>query len=137
MSILLANASGTVVGAVHAGWRGIVAGVIENALSHFQSVSDLLVAVGPCIGPRAFEVKQDVCELFLQLFPDNPPVVQNAERIYVDLRAAVIRKLQQAGLALAQIDVTDLCTYSCPEEFYSVRRDGHATGRMAALIGPR
>lgn len=139
--ILLARADGQRVAAVHAGWRGVVAGVIAEALDALRQghngAHHILAAVGPCIGPEAFEVGPEVLDEFRRLFPQQPPLrpAHNGKG-FVDLRQAVYLQLLQAGLAQDQIDLSDRCTCRDQPEFYSHRRDRGLTGRLAAIISP-
>ena len=66
LPVLLCNASGTAVAAVHAGWRGLLLGVIENALKRFSRQDEILAWLGPAIGPRAFAVGDEVREAFVR-----------------------------------------------------------------------
>jgi hypothetical protein len=140
--ILLASPDGRAVAAVHAGWRGVVAGVLPGAVERLAAVGgcapgELVAAVGPCIGFDAFEVGPEVLAAFEQLFgPAAPLRRQDSGKGRVDLRESVRRQLVSAGIPPERIDPTDLCTVANPAEFYSHRRDGVSTGRMAALIGP-
>jgi YfiH family protein len=140
--LLLASADGRVVAAVHAGWRGLVAGVIGAAVKQLGQTSStaaatFVAAVGPCIGFDAFEVGPEVLAAFKDRMGAAAPV-RNGQpgKGHVDLRQAALIELQSAGLTIDRIDTTDRCTYSHPQEFFSHRRDGNATGRMAAIISP-
>ena len=141
--ILLASPGGRAVAAVHAGWRGVVAGVLPAAVRRLSAVAgcaegDLVAAVGPCIGFDAFEVGPEVLAAFKDLFgPDAPVRRLDSGKGRVDLRESVCRQLASVGARPDRIDLTDLCTVANPAEFYSHRRDGVSTGRMAALIGRR
>lgn len=131
-AILLAGRGGSVVAAVHAGWRGIVAGVIGRAVAAMGGAE--AAAIGPCIGVEHFEVGQEVAERF------EPALVRHdlGPKPHVDLPAAVHRQLHDAGVQT--IDTLPACTYAEPERFFSHRRDvTHGgmpqTGRQAAVIG--
>lgn len=137
MPVLLADANGYVVGAAHAGWRGLAAGVLENTVEAMRKAGAgrLLAWLGPGIGPDAFEVGDDVRQAFVRLGPSAAsafrPVEGTGEKYRADLPAL-------ARLALAQAGVRDVaggsaCTFSEPQQFYSFRRD-RVTGRMASLI---
>lgn len=138
--ILLASADGRAVAAVHAGWRGLVAGVISAAVARLEQIgkspaSTFIAAVGPCIGPDAFEVGPEVLTAFDRLL--HPHSTRTfTEKGRVDLQQMTLHQLQRAGLAQTNIDAASLCTCSHPNEFFSHRRDGPATGRMAAFISP-
>lgn len=134
LPLLFTNRSGNIVAAAHAGWRGLAAGVVPNTLSAMRAdVSEVLAFIGPGIGPRHFEVGDDVLEAFMtsdsgaaQAFT---PI--GAGKWLADLPALARRALQRCGVR--EIHGGDLCTYSDPQRFFSYRRDGE-TGRMAALI---
>ncbi len=140
--VLLSDDAGTVVAAVHAGWRGIVGGVLPNALSWLSgkgcTPDRLLAAIGPCIGFDAFEVGAEVLDQFRRLFGDAAPVRPLAGgKGLVDLRQAARMQIQAAGIPPHRIDVSDRCTFRDCDEFYSHRRQRGLTGRMAAAIAPR
>jgi len=129
--ILLASADGRRVAAVHAGWRGLVAGVIEAAAARFAD--EVFAVVGPCIGVRHFEVGPEVAEQFGQAFVRR----DLGAKPHIDLRAAARDRLESAGVAA--LEIAHNCTYAEDAEFFSHRRDvTHQgkpdTGRMAALI---
>ena len=132
--ILLASDDGTRVAAIHAGWRGIIADVIPNALSIFMPH---VAAIGPCIAFDAFEVGGEVLDMFAQKFGPSAPIRRTYNgKGHVDLREAAKMQLLRAGIAADRIDMSDRCTYRDADEFFSHRRDKGVTGRMAALILP-
>jgi YfiH family protein len=140
--LLLADFHRHVVAAVHAGWRGVAAGIAAEAVSVMVErfgcrPGDLRVAIGPCIGPCHYEVDAPVIDR-LQKWPWWEAVVTpNARgRWQLDLREANRRQLSERGVPMIQIETLDWCTFEHPELFYSYRRNG-ATGRMAALIARR
>jgi hypothetical protein len=137
--ILLADAAGRRVAAVHAGWRGLLAGVVPRAVDALGG-RGLLGAVGPCLCPRHFEVGPEVAARFAASNLEG--VVHRAPglRPHVDLRAAAAIQLDRAGVA--PLDRSEACTFCDAAELWSFRRDvtrgGRArTGRLGALIGPR
>jgi YfiH family protein len=134
--ILLSSVDGKVVAAIHSGWRGVIAGVVRNAIEAMRvPPGSILAAIGPCIGFDSFEVGGEVLEAFAQAFGENAPIRPRADgKGYVDLRRAVEIQLIGAGIAGNQIDTTDRCTFAHADEFFSHRRDKGITGRMAALI---
>lgn len=137
--ILLANDDGTAVAAVHAGWRGILAGVLPRAVTELRNFTTgsprLLAAVGPCISTDAFEVGPEVVAGFVKHFGSAAPIHKKGDKPHVDLRQAVLLQLQTHGISRENIDLTDRCTFASSDEFFSHRRDGMLTGRMAAVIG--
>jgi YfiH family protein len=134
LPIVLCDRAGTHVAAVHAGWRGLAAGVIETAVAALgKSGAELMAWLGPAIGPAHFEVGEDVRECFLRHDPHAAQAFAGSPRgrYYADI-------YQLARLRLAQCDVASVwggqyCTYGDTRRFYSYRRDG-VTGRMATLI---
>jgi len=136
--VLLASDDGRTVAAVHAGWRGVIAGVVPAALGQMGGEADSVVAaIGPCIGAEAFEVGSEVLDEFAGAFGAAAPVRnRGGGKAMVDLREAVRLQLIGAGVRAARIDVSDRCSYRDAEEFFSHRRDRGITGRMAAIIAP-
>jgi polyphenol oxidase len=139
--ILLCSGDGRIVGAVHAGWRGIVANVISAAIrqmvdeSEGMPADEFIAAIGPCIGREAFEVGPEVLAEFERTFGDDAPLSRpSCGKGHVDLRRAAEMQLVGAGLHSENVDSTDRCTVTHREEFFSHRRDRGITGRMAAVI---
>lgn len=137
--VLLAGADGRLVAAVHAGWRGVVAGVVQSAIHRMRQLEpkvNLLAAIGPCISADHYEVGGEVLDEFSQIFGDRAPIRgRTGERGRIDLREAVRLQLLDEGLGEDSIDMTDRCTWRDHDEFFSHRRDNGVTGRMAAVIG--
>lgn len=137
LPVLLADRSGRLVAAAHAGWRGLAAGVLDNTIAAMRgagaSSSDVIAYIGPGIGPRAFEVGDDVRAVYVYRDADAAPAfVPGAPGKWLaNLPALARRALLRCGVRA--IYGGELCTYSDPQRFYSYRRDGE-TGRMAALI---
>jgi YfiH family protein len=125
--ILLATDDGRAVAAVHAGWRGVVAGAVANAIARLRIVRQgrgIIAAIGPCIGMEAFEVGLEVLEAFATLLGDLAPIRRRADgKGHVDLRRAVALQLQANGVSDDHIDATDQCTVRDAAEFFSHRRD--------------
>ena len=143
LPVLLSTADGAVVGAVHAGWRGLAAGVIETALQALRARAAPGIGIqawmGPAIGPGHFEVGAEVRTAFLQQDPAAAEAFapNDAGRWQCDLYALARLRLQRQGVGA--ITGGGLCTYDNAADFYSHRRDvqhlGRAgTGRMASLI---
>lgn len=134
LPILLCDRAGTRVGAVHAGWRGLAAGVIEAAVRCLDvPPGELLCWLGPAIGPDAFEVGPEVRERFLaELGPGAAEAFRpSAGRWLADLYTLARRRL--AGVGVTRVWGGGLCTYADAGRFFSYRRDG-VTGRMATLV---
>lgn len=135
LPVLFADAAGSCVAAAHAGWRGLLNGVLEATLDVFEEPSQVNAWLGPAIGPAAFEVGAEVREAFLAVdagaelaFKPSP---WHEGRWLADLYALARRRLQAAGVCT--IRGGDYCTHDEHERFFSYRRDGQ-TGRMASLI---
>ena len=139
---LFTNSKGTVVGAAHAGWRGLCAGVLENTvaemlrLSKESSASDLLVWLGPSIGPESFEVGEDVVKAFGDSelpFSEHAfqPIADKSGKFLADIYRLASDRLQACGVT--SIFGGQYCTVRDSEQFFSYRRDGQ-TGRFASAI---
>jgi polyphenol oxidase len=145
--VLMATEDGRAVAAVHAGWRGVVAGVVTAAVEELRTIYRanagsrgvrLLAAVGPGIGPGAFEVGPEVVAEFRRAFAPEAPVRETPDgKGRVDLREAIRRQLTESGIDEKAIDLTDRCTFRDASEFFSHRRETGVTGRMAAVISPK
>lgn len=138
MPVLLADRSGSVVAAAHAGWRGLASGVIESAVAAMNvAPTDIVAWLGPAISGAAYEVGQDVHDAFAAHDPAAAAVTATAfvargnGKYLVDLYALARQRL--ARLGVASVHGGGYCTYGEAERFYSYRRDG-VTGRMVALI---
>ncbi|RLJ62852.1 peptidoglycan editing factor PgeF [Sulfurisoma sediminicola] len=133
LPVLLCDVGGTVVAAVHAGWRGLAAGVIESAVAAMHRSNDELMAwLGPAIGPAVFEVGDEVRAAFVaQDAAAGAFVPHGAGKWLCDIYELARQRL--AVLGVGSVDGGGLCTASAADRFYSYRRDG-ATGRMASLI---
>ena len=133
LPVLLASRDGAVVGAAHAGWRGLAAGVIENtvrALDH--EPSQLLAWLGPCIGPASFEVGDEVRAALRNAEGSTQAFAPNARgRWLCDLQA--LARLRLEAMGVVDIRSSAACTFLDSSKFFSHRRDG-ISGRMAALI---
>ena len=137
LPILLCDRAGTVVSAVHAGWRGLCDGVIEAAVAKMAvAPSDILAWLGPAIGPNAFEVGHEVRAQFMQhdgqaALAFKPHDDKWLANLYVlaqqRLNALGVSQIYGGGIDQA------FCTYSDAQRFFSYRREA-VTGRMASLI---
>jgi len=135
LPVFFSNAEGSQVAVAHAGWRGLLAGVLEETLLVFDNVSELHVWFGPAIGPNAFEVGPEVKNLFCDHDPGAESAfsesAEDTNKYLADLYALARLRLSKAGVK--NISSCELCTYTDEENFYSYRRDGE-TGRLASLI---
>ena len=130
------------VAAVHAGWRGTAAGIATAAVDRMKIVygsrpEDILAAIGPGIGPDCFETHEDVPNAMTAALGTGVlrhiKIKENG-KFAVDLKAINAMRLEQAGLETEHIAVSSLCTFCCPDRFWSHRKLGTNRGSMAAAI---
>ena len=136
LPVVLSSTDGRWIGAAHAGWRGLAAGVLEATVSAMQVPAETLLAwLGPAAGPRAYEVGAEVRDAFVARDPDAAMAFAATRpgHWHVDLHALARQRLHKAGLLPQAIHGGDACTISDARRFYSHRRD-QRTGRMATLI---
>ncbi len=134
LPVLLCEERGVHVAAVHAGWRGLAAGVIEAAVARMDCAPGRLMAwMGPAIGPMAFEVGDEVRERFRawRREADQAFVPSPGGRWLADIYQLARQRL--TALGVERVSGGECCTFSDAERFFSYRRDG-VTGRMASLI---
>jgi YfiH family protein len=139
LPVLFAARDGSVVGAAHAGWRGLASGVLGATVAALDVPGDQIVAwLGPAIGPENFEVGDDVVSAFVATAHSEQRAQTEAAFVrkpngkwLCDLFA--LARLRLAAAGVTQVSGGGLCTVSDARRFYSYRRDGQ-TGRMAALV---
>ncbi len=131
LPILIAHKQAKQVFAIHAGWRGLAAGIIENAAPYMTDTADNYQAwLGPAISVNAFEVGAEVKQAFSQ-YPAAFKPSKNPGRYMLDLYHVAGKKMNSLGLS--EVYGGEYCTYQDPLTFFSYRRDGQ-TGRMATCI---
>ncbi|KAF1698834.1 multi-copper polyphenol oxidoreductase [Pseudoxanthomonas suwonensis] len=136
LPVVFAAGDGSEVGAAHAGWRGLAAGVLEATVAAMRTPPHALRAwLGPAAGPRAYEIGSEVHDAFVGQDPAAAAAFAPTRpgRWKVDLYALARLRLRAAGLAADAIHGGGLCTISDPARFYSHRRD-QRTGRLATLV---
>lgn len=134
LPVLLCDDAGAVVGAAHAGWRGLLSGVIEATVAAMAIPAERLQAwLGPAIGAQSFEVGDEVRTQFMahNLAAKAAFVAGNPGKWQCDIHLLARQRL--AALGVRRIASADFCTVRDRERFFSYRRDG-VTGRMASLI---
>jgi YfiH family protein len=144
LPVLLCDEDGTVVGAVHAGWKGLAAGVIEATVKEMGvDPHKLLAWFGPAIGPEAFEVGEDVRAAFMAhdaqaaaAFKPTPSPLMGegggeGEKYHADIYLLARQRLDALGVT--RVFGGNYCTYHQKDRFFSYRRDG-VTGRMGTFI---
>ena len=132
LPIFISNHSGTQVAVAHTGWKGVLNGIIEATIAKFNQ-QDLLVHFGPAISQENFEVGQDVFDQFVNKS-------QTLEKAFIPFKDKYKLDIYQAariilnGLSVKSISGGDECTYTQKGKYFSYRRDGAKSGRMAHLI---
>lgn len=148
LPILISNRQESVVTAIHAGWRSLLMDIIENSVHALKQKSDdLFVWLGPAISQKAFEIGPEVKSAFQyrntllknisNVERDHPSLFipsPNNGKYLADIYQLAKLRLKNLGIPETQIYGGDLCTYSDPALFYSYRRDGIKSGRMASYI---
>jgi len=136
MPVVFAAKDGSEVAAAHAGWRGLADGVLEATVAAMSvAPAGMLAWLGPCAGPQAYEVGQDVFDAFVSRDGRAADcfVATRPGHWKVDLYALARQRLADADIAMEHIHGGGLCTISDPSRFFSHRRD-QRTGRMATLV---
>ncbi|MCF6438275.1 peptidoglycan editing factor PgeF [Pseudoalteromonas luteoviolacea] len=134
LPILLASRQGDEVAAIHAGWRPLAGGIIENTLQCFRAPANEIVAwFGPAIGPTAFEVGAEVKDAFIEKLPAQTQAFtpNGGNKFLADI--FLLARIRLNSLNINYIYSDELCTYSDSEQFFSYRREGQC-GRMATVI---
>ena len=138
LPLLLVDPRRRVVAAAHAGWRGTASGVAKAALAALvgegSAPADVLAALGPNIGPCCYEVGP---ELVPQFGPGGEAFFRpgRGDRLMLDVRAANVRQLRDAGIPEANIHHVADCTRCEADKYHSYRREGAAGGRMISYVG--
>lgn len=128
------------IAAIHAGWRGMVDGVIEETIGAMEDAYDtdpvnLIAAVGPCIGPCCFEVDMDVVERFKSEFGEGVIIPgKQGNKSKIDLSMCARDALSGCGLDDCNIDISNECTKCKEDLYYSHRRMGDQRGTLAGII---
>lgn len=140
LPVLFASLDGKVVGAAHAGWRGLAGGVLQSTVDAMRAAGagEITAWLGPAIGPDAFEVGADVMAAFGHVLAGGAPAQGlrpypgRDGKYLADIYWLARRLLARAGVT--RVAGGERCTFSEPDTFYSYRRDGAASGRQASLI---
>jgi YfiH family protein len=137
LPVLFCSSDGKVVGAAHAGWRGLATGVLENTIHQMRrkGAREITAWLGPAIGPQKFEVGRDVLDAFIAIDADDAAAFQaiqgHDQKYLADIYHLAKNALKRQGVS--QIAGGGFCTMTEERRFYSYRRDG-VTGRMASLV---
>ncbi|MBU3628243.1 peptidoglycan editing factor PgeF [Polynucleobacter sp. AP-Reno-20A-A9] len=142
LPVLFTNSNGTAIGAAHAGWRGLCAGILENTIAEMLKIAgdstaaDLMAWLGPAIGPQSFEVGEDVVKSFQDSgfpVPTNAfkAIPNKSGKYLADIYLLARGRLEACGMRM--IFGGEYCTVRDQQHFFSYRRDGE-TGRFASAI---
>lgn len=131
--LLFCDKTGSTIAAVHAGWRGISKGIIDNAASLYSKSEDVLVWIGPCISAPHYEVGRDVFEACTNYLPDAEKAFKRHDEPHWYCDLVTLVKCFLTNNRIKHVYESGLCTYANEQLFYSYRRDG-TTGRTAAMI---
>ncbi len=136
LPILMADPRNQAVAAVHAGWRGTLAGIVPKTVQAMQQQfgtrpQELVAAIGPGIGWCCFEVGPEVAEQFIPWFPERSDL---SGRARIDLVETIERQLRRYAVTMRHLATASLCSCCKPDLFHSYRRDHEAAGRMVSMI---
>ena len=135
LPVLFCDRSGSVVAAAHAGWKGLQAGVLENTIKSMgQPASEIMAWLGPGISQNHFEIGPEVRDAFIRIDAEAARafIPGQGDRWHGDLYLLARQRLQAAGISA--IHGGEFCTYQQADTFYSYRRDGKESGRLASVI---
>ena len=134
LPVLFCDDKGTQVAAAHAGWRGLLNGVLEQTIARFDcSPAHIMAWLGPAIGPQKFEVGTDVYQAFCHHSADAAIAFKQTDPHHYLADIFMLARLRLAHAGVSTINGGGICTASDPQRFFSYRRDGK-TGRMASII---
>ena len=134
LPVFFCNQNGSEVAVAHAGWRGLHAGIISNTVkAMFSSPDEILVSLGPAIGPQAFEVGADVFDAFVSKNSLNNSAFVPTKKGFYLCDIYQLARIELRALGIKKIAGGNYCTYRENQLFYSFRRQQN-TGRMASLI---
>jgi YfiH family protein len=136
LPVLLCDKSGQEIAALHAGWRGLLANILARGVECFGCApSDILVWLGPAIGPKVFEIGPEVYSAFVDAHLEHQQAfVPSSKPGHFFLDIYQLARLYLRRVGIRQIYGGEYCTYQDSERFFSYRRDAGQTGRMVTLI---
>ncbi len=137
--ILLYDTEHDVVCAVHAGWRGTVIRVVQEAIAEMNKryntrAADLRAAIGPCISLDSFEVGDEVYDRFAQAGFNMPFIARKYEKWHIDLPECNRLQMVESGVDALHIQIAHICTYKHSDQFFSARKLGINSGRIYSGI---
>lgn len=139
--ILLFDPVQKAIATIHSGWKSTIQKISQHTIELMQkefgtNPKDLIAGIGPSIGPNVYEVGPELIELFYEQVGINHIIkpIKNSDKGYLNLWKVNKNILLESGIPEDQIEIAETCTFSNPELFYSARRDGVKTGRLATGI---
>lgn len=137
--VLLYDERKQVIAAIHAGWRGTVARIVENTLSvmaeqYGSQGEDIIACLGPGISLEAFEVGDEVYDAFREAGFDMNSIARKEDKWHIDLWEANRGQLLSHGVKFENIEISGVCTYHNNEDFFSARRQGINSGRVLSGV---
>ncbi len=137
--VLLYDTRKKVVAAIHAGWRGTVARIVEKTVSvmgnqYGSQGKDLIACIGPSISLEAFEVGDEVYQAFCEAGFDMNQIARKEAKWHIDLWEANRQQLLAYGVKPEHIEISGICTYHNNDDFFSARRQGIRSGRILSGI---
>ena len=140
LPILLFDKGKSIVGAIHAGWRGTAAQIVKKTLKSMSkffnsSAEDIIVAIGPSIRWSCYEVGHEVKEAVCRATGEGTYYKKNGKRYYLDLTSANIVQMGSLGIPEKNIWISDECTYCNPDKYYSYRYNKSYDGSQGGFIG--
>ncbi|MDQ6982179.1 MAG: peptidoglycan editing factor PgeF [Mariprofundus sp.] len=138
LPVLLADPKTGMIAAVHAGWRGTVAGIVKHAiqsmLEYGAKRKNLLASLGPCIGPCCFAIDNETATALKESTAGAANCIFHTPEIHADLQEINRLQLIESGITGVHIETIRACTACDPERFFSFRRDGKNSGRHLAIV---
>lgn len=132
--LLLADRENGIIGALHSGWRGTVAGIAGVAIARMKELGsnpqNIEVFIGPCISGQVYEVGEEVASQFDERFV----LRKGFTKPHLAIRKALKQQLLDSGIPETNLEIDQRCTYLNPDLFHSYRRDGEKSGRMIGFI---
>lgn len=134
LPVFFCDQAGTEVAVAHAGWRGLHAGIISNTVKAMRTTADeILVSLGPAIGPQAFAVGEEVFQAFVDKNSENSSAFIRTGKAHYLCDIYQLARLELAAVGVDKVAGGEDCSYQDNQRFYSYRRQ-NVTGRMASLI---
>jgi YfiH family protein len=130
--VILGSSAEGRVAAIHAGWKGIAAGIITTAAALFDEPSSVAAAIGPAAGPCHYEVGEDVAFAVSAAVPDGAVLERRDGRVFLDLPGSIAAIMRASGVD--DVEIAGLCTIHEDERFFSHRRDGPCGRQMAIAM---